>query len=231
MRISEFGFVGPLIGPDDVVFDIGAHGGLWTSALCKAAPKGHVYAFEALPYYAGVLKLTARLCGWRNASVINKAVQEDAKPISMVWRDSASNLLTGTTHVAGLGDEGGDTVTVEGVTLDQFRDQIGSPRIAFIKLDIEGFELPVLRGAERLIEECQPLLWCELWAEYTQRYGYTPSDVFDFFTKHHYRTFIVDDANRALVPTSAETYPDRGDILAAPSQMSLPPSIMSAVKR
>lgn len=219
-----------MIGPEDVVFDVGAHGGSWTGVLSKAVPQGQVYAFEALPYYAGVLKLTAWLCGWRNAHVINRAVMDDPRPVSMVWRNAAGHRLTGTTHVAGAGDGSGDTVTVEGVTLDLFRAQIGSPSVTFMKLDVEGFELPVLRGADRLIEECRPVLWCELWARYTRRYDYAPADLFQFLTEHRYRTFIVDDASRTLVPTSADTYPDERDILAIPSEKPVPPGISTGAQ-
>lgn len=226
LRIPEFKLVGQLIGPHDVVFDVGAHGGAWTGSLRRAVPKGQVYAFEALPYYAGVLKLTARLCGWRNAHVINRAVMDDPRPVNMVWRDSSGRRLTGTTHVAGTEEGNGDAVTVEGVTLDQFRLEIGSPQVTFIKLDIEGFELPVLRGAERLVAECRPVFWCELWAEYTQRYGYTPADVFHFLTEHRYRTFIVEEDYSALVATTAETYPGRRDILAVPQERPLASGMM-----
>lgn len=230
LRSAEFDFVREMIGPGDIVFDVGAHGGSWTSALSKAVPQGQVYAFEALPYYAGVLKLTARLCGWRNAHVINRAVVDDPKPVTMAWRDSSGRALTGTTHVAGYGDGSDNVVTVEGVTLDQFSAQIGSPRVTFIKLDVEGFELPVLRGADRLIKECRPVLWCELWAQYTRRYNYTPADVFQFLTERRYRTFIIDDAGKTRVPTSAETYPDQRDILAIPLESPLPSDTSTGVQ-
>lgn len=217
MSVAEAKFILPCLGPADVSFDVGAHGGAWCALLSKASPLGRIFAFEALPYYAEVLTLTSKLCGWKSVEIINRAVGDDAKPVSLMWKDSSGERLTGRTHVSGIGDHDGATVAVGGVSLDGFRESRRIEHVRFIKIDVEGFELPVLRGAVKTVEECRPLFWCELWAEYTQRYGYTPADVFQFFLDRGYRTFII-DVDRGLIETDVAAYPGQRDILAVPAE-------------
>lgn len=75
----------------------------------------------------------------------------------------------------------------------------------------------MLRGATTLLQECRPLLWCELWADYTERYGYTPAELFAFLTERQYQTFLIDDGAK-LTSTDAATYPGQRDILAIPAE-------------
>jgi hypothetical protein len=106
------------------------------------------------------------------------------------------------------------------VTLDDFSSRhVGGKAVRFIKCDVEGFELFVVRGAAKLIQRDRPLFWCELWAEYTARYNYTPADEFEFVHSRGDRTFIINDRDR-LEETDAQRYPGRGDILAAPQEVA-----------
>jgi FkbM family methyltransferase len=215
-----FAIIQPYLEPDDIVIDVGAHGGLWTAALSRAVPQGRVYAFEALPYYAGVLLITARINRWRNVDVINKAVLDSPRTVEMVWRDQFGNRLTGTTHVIGGLEDADDTVTVEGITLDLFGDRLPPGRVRFIKCDVEGCELLVLRGSVRLIERHRPMFWCAVSTSDTARYDYTPADMFQFLTDRNYKAFIFDKDGQQIQMTDASLYPGHGDILAVPAELA-----------
>jgi FkbM family methyltransferase len=218
MPVREFEVIRRLLKPDAVAFDVGAHAGSWTVPLSRALPQGHVYAFEALPYYARALRGALKLLRVRNATVVNAAVMEQPRPLHLVWKDSAGHRLTGKTHVQGNSGPEGVSITVDGVSLDEFAATIpDANRIAFVKCDVEGFELSVLRGAVNLITRNRPIFWCELWAEYTARYNYTPNDIFRFFEEHGYGTYVVNLRNQ-LEGTNAAVYPNQGDILAAPRE-------------
>ena len=158
LAVPEITTVLKYINAKSICFDVGAHGGSWSRGLAHAVPQGHVYSFEALPYYADVLRKTMKLLGERRVTVLNRAVAEKNGSVQMARRDRDGNTLTGKTHVAINGEAPQEMVSVPAITLDSFWREIDEKQIDFIKCDVEGFELFVLRGARELIKHCQPRL-------------------------------------------------------------------------
>jgi FkbM family methyltransferase len=67
------------------------------------------------------------------------------------------------------------TVTVN--TLDSYNFE----NVDIIKVDVEGYEFPVLKGAEQTIRRCRPVVQLEMVEAQAKRFGYTPQDIADFF--------------------------------------------------
>jgi hypothetical protein len=68
------------------------------------------------------------------------------------------------------------------------------PRIDFVKIDVEGAELLVLKGGREVLTKWRPRLLLECTVEGTKRFGYGPSDVYDLLTAElGYRVFLVAD--------------------------------------
>lgn len=190
-HVAEARIISAWLPPDAICFDVGAHGGLWTRSLGLSRPGGHVYAFEALPYYAKVLRRMVSLIGPRNVSIMNVAVSDKSGSVRMIDRTPLGQRLTGKSHVSNDGEGGPGSVLVPATTLDDYWAGIGKPDVSFVKCDVEGFELFVLRGAQSLIRECSPLFYNELNEEWCRRYGYLPSDIFEFFSTRGYRPYYL----------------------------------------
>lgn len=208
----------PLLAPDDIVYDVGVHAGSWTLPASRAIPRGHVYAFEALPYYARVLRTMLRLFGRRNVTVTNAAVSDAEGEVEILWKDPGGQRLTGRTRIR-RADDAGETVRVRAVTLDAFRREHPRGRLRLLKCDVEGAELLVLRGAAETIAASRPIVFLELYDEYCRRFGYVPADVFSFFAERRYRPLRFTGA--AFEPLAAETYGASGDVLFLPAELSL----------
>lgn len=205
--------------PDDAVcFDVGAHGGLWTRALALAKPHGKVFAFEALPYYATVLRKTIGLVGPKNISIVNAAVSESSGTVCMIDKSPMGQRLTGKSHVSNGREVIPNSVGVNAITLDEFWASRGKPDVAFVKCDVEGFELFVLKGATNLIDTCRPLFYNELNHEWCERYGYRPSDIFDFFAGRGYSPAYI-ARNGCLERVSIEDHLNR-DVLFVPERLA-----------
>jgi len=209
----------PLLRPDDVFLDVGAHAGGWAVPVSRVLTSGHVYAFEALPHYAAVLKSTLALLGRRNVTVVVGAVSDKAGELSIVWRDPAGQRLTGRTHVS-RGSETGESVRVKALTLDDFCRSHGIERVRLMKCDIEGAELMALRGATVTLERWRPLVYCELYEEYCIQYGHHARDVFAFFAERRYKTVQIE--NGKFRPLDASTYSGVGDVLFVPAEFEVP---------
>ncbi len=198
---------------DDIFLDVGVHAGSWTIPASRALTAGHVYAFEALPYYAQVLKATLTLFGRQNVTVIVGAVSDAEGEADVVWKDASGRRLTGMTRISRGNDEG-EKVRVSALTIDSFRRCHPNGRVRLMKCDVEGAELLVMRGAAATIDADRPLVFCELYDAYCARYGYSSRDVFAFFAARGYRTMSFEDG--AFEPLDPAGYGGAGDVLFVP---------------
>ena len=121
--------------------DVGAHVGLWSMHLAEKF--SGIHAFEPVPIF--------RSCFVRNAAQGNITLHRyplgsrDAD-VAMVYDPADS----GGTHVGGAGD-------MKMRTLDSFEFQ----DVDFAKLDCEGYELEVLKGAVETLKRCRPCVIVE----------------------------------------------------------------------
>jgi len=139
----------------DVVFDVGAHHGLYTlMASVLAGPSGRVVAFEPLPGNATVLQKHLRLNRIRNVQVMNRAASDTT---------GMSRFSTGISHWEGSLNAGGQ-LEVGTVALD---DVVGTeiPAPQVVKMDVEGAELRVLMGARNTLSRHRPVIIFEAHTE------------------------------------------------------------------
>jgi FkbM family methyltransferase len=133
------------VRPGDVVFDLGANAGFYTLLSAKlAGPTGRVVAFEPVPRNLGYLRRHLAINGCENVTVVAAAVAD---------RLGRARFHDGPAHTVGaLTDDGEYEVDV--TTLD---DVAGvAPKV--IKIDVEGAEAAVLRGARRVLREARPIV-------------------------------------------------------------------------
>lgn len=67
--------------------------------------------------------------------------------------------------------------TVNVNTLDSYNFE----NVDIIKVDVEGYEFPVLKGGEQTIRKCRPIVQLEMVEAQAKKFGYTPQDIADFF--------------------------------------------------
>ncbi|WP_332816234.1 FkbM family methyltransferase [Ramlibacter sp.] len=215
LDVPELALLRRFIAHDSTCLDIGAHAGSWSRPLSRLAPEGIVYSFEALPYYADVLRILFRLLHLSNARVVNVAVSDRQGVLKIAWKDEQGRRLTGTTHVLGSHEAAVSVVEVPSVSLDHFVARERIARVDFIKVDVEGAEMFVYAGARGLLHRCRPVVFCELDERWTARYDYDTDKVFDLFESLGYGAYTITGAAKAL-RTDRHTYSRRGDVLFVP---------------
>ena len=149
----------------DVIIDVGA--GYGDSALWWWKKFGAVvYAYEVLPHVYKVLAENIRL---NNASVnaFNIAIGDGS--LTEGYLHSSGNML----QIANHPKEGKNFLTTK-------IDSLNLPEPVLIKVDVEGFELKVLRGAEKTIEAHKPRIIIETHSTALRKECHT------FFEKHGY---------------------------------------------
>lgn len=130
---------------DDVVIDVGAHVGFFTIKAAREAGKnGSVVAVEPEPNNAGFLAENVKLAGLNNVVVLKEAAGARAEKAKLYLRGG-----TGRSH--SLIRQGQDFIEVQVNKLDDVVSRLGLKKVNFVKIDVEGAELDVLKGADRLL--------------------------------------------------------------------------------
>ncbi len=142
---SETYLLSQEITEGQTVVDVGAHIGYFTLLLSKlVGPKGSVYAFEPNPYSLAYLRRNVAVNNCRNVVVEDMAVYDRDVHIQ-VWAKKGGN--TGDVRI--FPTLNGEELGVDAVMLDTYF----SPRnVDFIKMDVQGAEYNVLKGAGSLIQ-------------------------------------------------------------------------------
>lgn len=138
-----------VIRPGDVVFDVGAHVGYYTLlAVRLVGPAGQVIAFEPEPRNAYFLEKHLRANRCSRATVVQSAVGDHEGTVRF-----EHGTGTGTGRVSANG-----SLAVPIVSLDGFLQQRPLDCHA-VKIDVEGGEMAVLRGGERLLRTQRPVIF------------------------------------------------------------------------
>lgn len=187
----ELQYLRRLFPREAVTVDVGANLGLYTRELSRCSRR--VHAFEPSRAMAALLRRT-------NAP--NVLIHEVA--LSDHYGVSALNMpVSGEDPVYSLAslqppsDDDPRPNTQELVEVARL-DRVVREDVAFVKVDVEGHELEVLKGATGVIERSQPIFLVE--AEERHRPGATAS-IFAFFETKGYRGFFLREGD--VVPVSA----------------------------
>lgn len=165
--LNLFEWARRFVKPGDVVWDVGANQGLFSfAALAASNPTGRVIAFEPDPFLAGLLYRTRRAQAVESRmDILPIAVAADVAlaGFSVAAKDRALNHLTtlhGNPHTGGERER----LTVVTVPLAWLASEMPAPNV--VKIDVEGAELDVLRGAgEGLLLRSRPTWIIEVAAE------------------------------------------------------------------
>lgn len=178
--------------------DIGCHLGSILSQIVKLAPCGEHLAFEPITYKAKWLQKK-----FPKVKVYARCLSSVSGEVSFYYCPQLSSYSS-------LKPEENKESLYEMIKVkcDRLDDlvQPGS-QIDLIKIDVEGAELEVLRGARRILKESQPYLILECTASGTKRFGNTPADVYDFLSNEcNYAIFLAKDWLDGGVPIDREVF-------------------------
>ena len=133
---------------DDVVIDVGAHVGLFTLKAAKRART--VVAVEPHPFNYRLLLRNIAFNRLRNVIPVNLALSNyDGISKLYIGKDSVSH--TTKKEMRSISPPCIEYLEVEVKTLDRLADELKLGKVTFIKIDVEGAELHVLKGAKRLL--------------------------------------------------------------------------------
>jgi FkbM family methyltransferase len=191
---QEIDFARRVLRPGDTAVDAGAHIGFFTVQMAAAVgATGHVYAFEPFDGNADLLERSVAENRFENRVTVQRAAVGAAAgsatltfPVETLNSGGAYLLRDATAPLAGNRKK-----EVPLVALDAL--DIRRP-VRFIKMDVEGAEPQVLRGAARILEKDRPVILSELHATQLQRAsGITADQFLTQLHAHGYRAHAIEN--------------------------------------
>ena len=185
------------IGAGTNCVDIGCHIGAYLQKIVTLAPRGRHLAFEPVPHKAAWLRRK-----FRTVTVVEVAL-DDSEGSKEFFVDPAHTALSGLR--AGSGETPRQALRVECRRLDDLVDE--DAPIGFVKIDVNGGELPVLRGAERLLGRDRPFVLLSCSQQGLDDFGIGADEVFDFLVgRAGYRIFLLKDHLGGGAPLDAAAF-------------------------
>lgn len=140
-----------------IFIDVGANFGTWTLAM--ASHVNHVLAFEPQRRIAALLSKSVELNGLKNVSIHQAACAATVGRLAMPDIPLELEKNFGGVSLYDKIDPTFQTYMVDLVALDDCVHS--STEVALIKIDVEGYEISVLKGAYKVIMRCRPILFVE----------------------------------------------------------------------
>lgn len=172
-----------VIKPGMKILEIGANIGYY--ALIEttlAGPTGHLFAIEPSPYNFDLLKKNLSLNNIKNADLHQAAFGEKRAKVKFYMYDR-SNLSSFIKRE----DMGMETteIEVEMLTLDDF---LSLKKVDFIRMDVEGYELEILKGATKVLSSADKpkLFFIEVHSELLHKKGSSAREIVETLAKYGY---------------------------------------------
>jgi len=203
-----------LLSPGDVFVDIGGHIG-YHSVLGASlvGPSGRVFAFEAdLGNFA---RLREHLDPFPWATAVNKAVWSSSGTVVFERSSEPGESGWGTlTTVRDL--KRGDHLAVDTISIDDWLSESKIVTVSAMKVDAEGSEVNIFRGATQLLRRVRPAVIFESNDVVLQQANTSALELMGIFYDHDYRLFEV--VGTTVAPLGRGQPPQCSELLGIPSE-------------
>lgn len=178
-----------IICPGEQIFECGIHHGSATILLSKwVGNEGKIIGFEIFPQNAKIARQNINLNQISNVTIEQKGLGKSAGKKSIFRKSNSSIKPEKTLSLGFIRNAIYGTEEVDIVSLDNYAKQAGyTPTL--LKLDVEGYESEVLKGAYNILQSA-PKLAIEIHTENLSRYNTSVKEIFDLIDIDRYQCWI-----------------------------------------
>jgi FkbM family methyltransferase len=220
---TEASFVNRFLTSGMTVLDIGAHHGYYTLLASKhVGSRGKVFSFEPSPRERRALRWNTILNGCRNISIQPFALGDTRGESSLYVADNfhtGLNSLRPQVVISAV-----VPVPISITTLDSWIAEHPVKKVDFIKLDVEGGELDVFKGAQQFLSrQPRPVILAEVQDVRTAPWGYRAKEILTFLADRQFFWFSL-TSEGLLEELSLDSQDFEGNFVAWPHEKGRPPS-------
>ncbi len=199
---KESFFVLQMVSDGDTVLDIGANVGWYSIQLAKKFKNAVIHAFEPIPQTFLILEKNIKLNDVKNITLHQLALGAQAGQTNFYYFQGGSAVAS---RVNLLDHKTAIKVECEISTLDLFVENLDLSKVDFIKCDVEGSELDLIKGGRQTIDKFSPIIYIELFHGWCERFGYVPNDVLRFLKDLDYQCFEIHENFLKKIDSIEET--------------------------
>jgi len=193
------------IKPNDVVLDVGAHIGYFTLLFAKlVGSEGKVFSFEPEPKNFELLTKNIEINNYENVITESKIVSDKNK----TWTLYTFETSSGANRIYKPNENiNVKPIEVDSISLDEyFKNSEFLKRIKFVKIDVEGAELLVLKSMKSIFQNNNNIkLLLEFNPKFLLEIGSKSSDFFNLLHSESFSIFFIDGKNHKLIPLNSDT--------------------------
>jgi FkbM family methyltransferase len=217
---GEWEFVSRFLKSGMTVFDIGANQGLCTIlAAARVGSEGKVIAFEPAPTECRKLRANLRLNRCQNVIV---------EPMALGSREGVTDFHLCLDHQGSFSSirrqapdvtARTELIKVPITTLDCYIQRAPTPSLHLMKIDAEGAELDILKGAAWTLANLRPVMINELAEVRTRQWGYPASEIYSWLAARGYRWFEPTSEGGLRAAPKKECYEPEENLVAVPDEL------------
>lgn len=198
--------------PGNIVYDVGSYVGWYSiAALKRIGPEGRVFSFEPVPETAKWLRRHIELNqGESQVRVIEAACGHEFQFISMPVRSDRLASGNGLFDVHPRVDIPPTNIEVCIIPLDEFWQTSNLPPDV-IKIDVEGAEMWVLKGAQKILSTIRPTIFLEIHKFAWKFFNTSEEELLDFLSSLSYGIFDITSPH-----IQVSDLPERGFVILRP---------------
>lgn len=194
----EFLLVKALAPKDKVIFDIGANKGYYIYFLEEVVEPEQIYAFEPIPFLNKKLSKFFPHSNIFNIALSDTDSQQQFK-IPIVGNQALNTRATLETEFREENESEQEVFDVQTMKLDTFVQKYQIDNLGLVKIDVEGHEMKVLKGAENTLKKMRPTLFVEI--EERHHPNLKVSEVLEYVNNMGYQSFYFHQAKKELLST------------------------------
>lgn len=204
----EFKFIKTLTKPGDIVFECGTHHGLTAMLLSKwVGETGKVISFEINQKNAQIALKNLELNQIDNVIIEQKGLGSIEGKSKIFDKSNSSVAPSNVISLAWFKNFIYGTSEAEIISLDSYSRTQGI-KPTFLKIDVEGYESEVLKGATEILQTL-PKLEIEIHTEILARYGTSVKEIFELINIDRYQTWVQWDDESEPKPFDLQQKIDR----------------------